>query len=154
MSLTIGQNAPDFSLPDAHGKVHTLASFKGKTTVIYFYPRDNTPGCTKEACGFRDAEARLLKAGVVVVGVSPDSPASHLKFIAEQELNFTLLADPEKTMIQAYGAWGEKMMYGKISEGVIRSTVIIGADGKIAHHWAKVANAEAHPDEVLAALGL
>jgi len=117
--------------------------------ILYFYPKDDTPGCTKEACGFRDAWAELKKAGVVVLGVSADGAASHQKFAAKYKLPFALLSDEDRKVMTAYGAYGEKVMYGKKTLGTIRSTVWIGPDGKVRRHWARVANAEAHPEQVL-----
>jgi len=147
-----GKAAPAFVLPDADGKKVSLKDFLGQDVILYFYPKDDTPGCTKEACGFRDGWKELQKRGVVVLGVSPDSPASHEKFRAKYKLPFPLLSDPERKMMEKYGAFGEKMMYGKKVTGVIRSTVWIGPDGKVKKHWAKVAKAEAHPEQVLDAL--
>jgi thioredoxin-dependent peroxiredoxin len=147
-----GKKAPAFTLTDAAGKKVSLGDFAGKDLVLYFYPKDDTPGCTKEACGFRDAWKELQKRGVAVVGVSPDSAASHEKFAKKYKLPFPLLSDPDKKAMAAYGAWGEKMMYGKKTTGVIRSTVWIGPDGKVKKHWKRVAKAEAHPDQVLAAI--
>jgi peroxiredoxin Q/BCP len=147
-----GKKAPAFKLKDASGRDVSLGDFAGKDLVLYFYPKDDTPGCTKEACGFRDAWKELQKRGVAVVGVSPDSSASHEKFAAKYRLPFPLLSDPDKKAMTAYGAWGEKMMYGKKTTGVIRSTVWIGPDGKVKKHWKRVAKAEAHPEQVLAAL--
>jgi len=120
--------------------------------ILYFYPKDDTPGCTKEACGFRDAWSELKKQGVVVLGVSADNAASHQKFATKYKLPFPLLSDPDRKVMTKYGAYGEKMMYGKKVTGVIRSTVWIGPDGKVKRHWARVAKAEAHPDQVLDAL--
>ena len=148
MSLE-GTKAPDFILEGSDGAKHSLKQYAGRTVIIYFYPRDNTPGCTKEACGFRDRKAELDNMGVVLLGVSKDSMKSHDKFIADFGLSFVLLSDPEGKMMTAYGAYGEKMMYGKKTVGVIRSTVIVGPDGKVIKHWPKVAKAEAHPEEVL-----
>lgn len=148
MSLE-GTKAPDFTLEGSDGKQHSLKDYTGKTVVIYFYPRDSTPGCTKEACGFRDYNRELADMGVVLLGVSKDSIASHKKFIAAQNLPFVLLSDPDTTMMQAYRAYGEKVLYGKESLGIIRSTVIVGPDGIIRKQWAKVAKAEQHPAQVL-----
>ncbi len=148
MSLE-GTPAPAFTLAGSDGKNHTLKDYAGKTVVIYFYPRDNTPGCTKEACGFRDMHADLVKRSVVVLGVSRDSMKSHDKFIRAFGLPFTLLSDPDGAMMTAYGAFGEKVMYGKTTVGVIRSTVVVGPDGTVVRHWPKVAKAEAHPAQVL-----
>ena len=152
MAVEEGKKAPAFKLTDASGKTVTLADFAGKDVILYFYPRDDTPGCTKEACGFRDSWKEIKKLGAIVVGVSPDSGASHQKFAAKYELPFPLLSDPDKAVMTKYGAYGEKLMYGKKVQGVIRSTVWIGPDGKVRKHWAKVAKAEAHPEQVLEAL--
>ena len=143
--------APDFSLKGTDGKTHTLASYKGKTLVLYFYPKDDTPGCTKEACGFRDHFAALKKKAVIL-GISKDGIASHEEFAARYKLPFTLLSDPDTAVMKAYGAWGQKLMYGKPVTGTIRSTVVIGPDGTILKHWPAVKKAELHPDEVLAFL--
>jgi peroxiredoxin Q/BCP len=152
MTIAVGKAAPAFSLPDAAGNKVALKDFKGRDVVLYFYPKDDTPGCTKEACGFRDAWAALEKRGVVVIGVSPDKPESHQKFAAKYELPFILLSDPDKTMMASYGAFGEKLMYGKKTQGVIRSTVWIGADGKVVKHWPRIQSAAEHPAKVLEAL--
>ena len=152
MAIEEGQPAPDFTLVDATGKKVSLKNFAGKDVILYFYPKDDTPGCTKEACGFRDNGKALAKANAVVLGVSADSAASHQKFIAKYKLPFLLLSDPERKVMEEYGAYGEKMMYGKKTTGVIRSTVWIGPDGRVKKHWARVANAEAHPAQVLEAL--
>jgi peroxiredoxin Q/BCP len=148
MSLE-GKKAPDFSLEGSDGKRHTLKDYPGKTVIIYFYPKDNTPGCTKEACGFRDSYGELMGRGIVLLGVSKDSFASHGKFIASFNLPFVLLSDPDASMMQAYGAYGEKVMYGKKTTGTIRSTLVIGPDGIVKKHWTKVAKAEEHPAQVL-----
>ena len=152
MALQVGKAAPAFTLADASGRKVALADFAGKDVILYFYPRDDTPGCTKEACGFRDFWKEIQKRGAVVIGVSPDSGESHQKFARKYKLPFPLLSDPDKKVMSAYGAWGEKMMYGKKTTGVIRSTVWIGPDGKVKKHWARVAKAEAHPEQVLGAL--
>jgi len=152
MAVQEGKAAPDFTLTDAAGKQVSLKDFAGKDVILYFYPKDDTPGCTKEACGFRDSWKDLAKAGVVVLGVSADSTASHQKFAAKYKLPFPLLSDPDRKVMRQYGAYGEKVMYGKKTKGVIRSTVWIGGDGRVKKHWAKVANAEAHPAQVLRAL--
>src|SRR5581483_11207663 len=120
--------------------------------ILYFYPKDDTPGCTKEACGFRDEWKALTKLGAVVLGVSADDAASHRKFAAKYKLPFPLLSDPDRKVMKTYGAYGEKMMYGKKTVGVIRSTVWIGPDGKVRKHWARVADAAKHPAQVLEAL--
>src|SRR5262245_19540647 len=147
-----GKAAPKFTLEDAHGKKVSLDDFAGKNVVLYFYPKDDTPGCTKEACGFRDGWKDLGKANAVVLGVSADGGASHQKFIGKYKLPFPLLSDPDRKVMTRYGAYGEKILYGKKTVGVIRSTVWIGPDGKVRKHWARVRDAAAHPDEVLAAL--
>ena len=152
MALAEGKAAPAFTLGDAEGNKVSLKDFAGKNVILYFYPRDDTPGCTKEACGFRDDWKTLQKLGAVVLGVSADNAASHQKFAAKYKLPFTLLSDPDRKVMTKYGAYGEKMLYGKKTVGVIRSTVWIGPDGKVRKHWARVANAEKHPDQVLAAL--
>jgi peroxiredoxin Q/BCP len=150
MAIQEGKLAPDFTLEDQNGKLVSLSDFAGrKHVLVYFYPRDDTPGCTKEACGFRDDLAAFTKLGVVVLGVSGDGAESHKKFVAKYKLPFPLLSDPDRKVMKKYGAFGEKMMYGKKTQGVIRSTVLIGKDGKVLRHWAKVASAEKHPAQVL-----
>jgi peroxiredoxin Q/BCP len=152
MSIEEGKAAPAFTLEDQDGKSVSLKDFKGKDVIVYFYPKDDTPGCTKEACGFRDLWKDIAKTGTVVLGVSPDRGAAHQKFIGKYQLPFPLLSDPDKSMMTRYGAFGEKMMYGKKTQGVIRSTVWIGPDGKVKKHWKRVAKAETHPAQVLEAL--
>jgi peroxiredoxin Q/BCP len=149
MSIEAGQPAPEFSLPDADGNQHSLKGYKGKTVVLYFYPKDDTPGCTKEACTFRDLTPEFKKLDVVVLGVSPDGADDHQAFTKKFSLPFPLLSDKDKSVMTAYNAYGEKMMYGKKTIGIIRSTVVIGADGTILKHWKKVPNAETHPEKVL-----
>jgi len=129
--LAPGDAAPDFTLPDADGNEVSLSSLRGKRVIIYFYPAAMTPGCTKQACDFRDSLASLVGAGFEVLGISPDSPAKLAKFRDRDSLNFPLLSDEKRTVLEAYGAYGEKMLYGKKSVGVIRSTFVVGADGKI-----------------------
>jgi len=146
-----GEAAPEFTLEDDEGRKVSLSAFKGKTVVLYFYPKDDTPGCTKEACGFRDAYDDFLAKGAAVIGVSPDKAVSHARFKAKHGLPFVLLADPEHAVLSAYGAWGEKSMYGKRYEGVLRSTVVIGPDGDIRKVFPKV-SPEGHAAEILAAL--
>ncbi len=153
MTIEEGKTAPAFNLKDANGNSVKLADFKGKNVVVYFYPKDDTPGCTKEACGFRDLWKDIQKTGTVVLGVSADGAESHQKFAAKYRLPFTLLSDPDHRMMTAYGAYGEKMMYGKKTTGVIRSTVLIGPDGKVRKHWKRVPKAEDHPAKVLEELG-
>jgi peroxiredoxin Q/BCP len=148
MSLE-GKKAPDFTLDGSDGRRHSLGEYAGKTVVLFFYPKDNTSGCTKEACGFRDEYSRLKAKGVVLLGVSKDSLASHTKFISAHNLPFVLLSDPDTAMMAAYGAFGEKVMYGKKTTGTIRSTVVVGPDGIVKKHWVKVAKAEQHPAQVL-----
>jgi peroxiredoxin Q/BCP len=148
MSLE-GKKAPDFTLEGSDGRRHSLSEYAGKTVVIYFYPKDNTPGCTKEACGFRDNYARLSDNDIVLLGVSRDSIASHGKFIDAFGLPFVLLSDPDTTMMQAYGAFGEKVACGRKTVGIIRSTVVIGPDGIVKKQWPKVTKAEQHPAQVL-----
>ena len=153
MAIEEGKAAPAFTLNDANGSPVSLADFKGKNVVVYFYPRDDTPGCTKEACGFRDHWQDIQAADTVVLGISPDSEASHRKFRDKYELPFTLLADPDRAVMTEYGAYGEKTMYGKKRMGVIRSTVLVGPDGVVVKHWRRVAKAADHPTKVLEALG-
>src|SRR3989344_6287913 len=147
------QKAPDFTLPDQNGTKVSLGQFKGKSDVVlYFYPKDDTPGCTIQACGFRDGIKKIEKQNAVVLGVSPDSGASHVKFIQKFKLPFTLLADEEKKVAQAYGVWVEKSMYGKTYMDVARTTFVIGKDGTIRKVFEKV-KPEGHTEEVLAVLG-
>ena len=152
MPVQEGKAAPAFTLPDAAGNKVALEDLRGRDVIVYFYPRDNTPGCTKEACGFRDLWDHIRQAGAVVLGISPDGQAAHQKFAAQHDLPFTLLSDPDKNVMEQYGAWGEKTLYGKKTVGVIRSTVWIGADGKVKKHWRRVAKAAEHPAKVLEAL--
>jgi len=144
-----GQKAPAFSLEGNDGKKHSLEDYHGKTVVLYVYPKDDTPGCTKEACGFRDLGSSLKKSGAVVLGVSKDGVESHNKFAAKYKLPFTLLSDPKTEVMKKYGAFGKKLMYGKTVEGTIRSTVVIGPKGEVIKHWPTVKKAEGHPEEVL-----
>jgi len=149
--LKVGQKAPDFTLANDSGQKVNLADFKGKKVVLYFYPKDDTPGCTTQACNFRDGIAEIKAFGAVVLGVSADSVETHKKFKKKFELNFPLLADPEKETIERYGVWKEKSMYGKKYMGIERTTFIIDGEGKISHIFPKVKVAE-HYDEVLEAL--
>ncbi|MBN2011760.1 thioredoxin-dependent thiol peroxidase [candidate division KSB1 bacterium] len=150
--LKPGDKAPDFSLKSDQDKEVSLADYKGKSDVVlYFYPKDNTSGCTTEACSFRDNIQPIEAKNAVVLGVSPDSIKSHQNFINKQSLNFTLLSDPDHAVAEAYGAWGEKKMYGKSYMGILRSTFIIGKDGIIKHVFDKVKVAT-HADDVLAEL--
>lgn len=148
----LGQKAPAFSLPSTSGTTVALRDYAGKQIVLYFYPRDNTPGCTIEACDFRDRDAKLRKAGAVVLGVSSDSLKSHDGFRAKHKLPFDLLVDADNAVAKAYGAYGEKLMYGKKVMGTVRSTFLIDAAGKLAAIWSPVKVA-GHAEEVLAALG-
>ena len=150
MPVTEGAAAPLFTLKDQDGNKVALKDFRGQYVVVYFYPKDDTPGCTKEACGFRDNLDALQAADAVVLGISPDGEESHRKFINKYGLTFTLLSDPDRKVMEKYGAWGEKMMYGKKTVGVIRSTTIVGPNGKVVKHWKKVPKAADHPEKVLA----
>ncbi|MFT3696615.1 MAG: peroxiredoxin [Kofleriaceae bacterium] len=148
--LEVGKKAPAFALESSDGGTVKLADYAGTPLVVYFYPRDNTPGCTTEAQDFQASLAKFKKLGVAVVGVSKDSIASHCKFRDKFGLKFPLLSDPDGKMLEAYGAWGDKNMYGKKMKGIIRSTVLIGKDGKVAAVWPKV-SVKGHIDAVLAA---
>ena len=150
--LEPGTKAPAFTLTGPAGEKVSLKDFAGRDVILYFYPRDDTPGCTKEACGFRDAWDELRELGAVVLGVSADDAESHQRFAAKYRLPFTLLSDPDRRDMTAYGAYGEKTMYGRKGVGVIRSTVWIGPDGRVRRPWARGANAAEHPGRVLAAL--
>jgi len=152
MPVEEGKAAPAFALKDQDGNRVALKDLRGNDVILYFYPKDDTPGCTKEACGFRDAWKVLQKRGVAVLGVSPDGEPAHVAFRKKYKLPFTLLSDPDKSVMKEYGAFGEKILYGKKSLGVIRSTVWIGPDGKVRKHWRKVPDAAAHPEKVLEAL--
>ncbi|MBX7167113.1 MAG: thioredoxin-dependent thiol peroxidase [Pirellulales bacterium] len=149
--IEAGKKAPDFTLQADDGAKVKLSNLRGKPVVLYFYPKDDTPGCTREACAFRDRKTVLTKLGAQVLGVSPDSVASHVKFRDKFELNFPLLADPEHAVAEKYGAWREKNMYGKKSMGIQRSTFLIDAEGKVAKVWKKV-SVDGHDEEVIAAL--
>lgn len=146
--LTIGDVAPDFELIDQDGKTHKLSDYLGKKVVLYFYPKDNTPGCTKEACGFRDYFAEYRKNDIVVLGVSKDSEKSHSKFAEKYSLPFTLLSDTETTVAQAYGVWGLKKMMGREYYGMNRVTYVIDEDGKILRVYKKV-KPDLHAAEIL-----
>ena len=136
--LEIGTKAPEFTLPDQNGELHSLRDYLGRKVVLYFYPRDNTPGCTKQACSYRDHFTELAARNLKVIGISKDSATSHQKFIAKQSLNFTLLSDPDRIAIEAYGVWQEKMMYGKKVMGVARTTFVIDEQGNILKRFDKV----------------
>ena len=145
-----GQKAPNFTLDGSDGKKHNLSEYAGKNVVLYFYPKDDTPGCTKEACGFRDSIQSVTKGNAIVLGVSRDSVDSHNQFISKFSLPFVLLSDPTTETMKAYGAWGPRQnAQGETVEGPIRSTALIGPDGTIKKHWIPVGDAEAHPSEVL-----
>jgi peroxiredoxin Q/BCP len=146
-----GKPAPDFELTTDSGESVKLSDFRGKPVVLYFYPRDDTPGCTRQACGIRDAYADFAAAGVVVLGVSPDAVERHEKFKSKHELPFTLLADPEHRVAEQYGVWVEKKNYGKVSQGIERSTVVIDADGTVKRFLRRVKPDE-HAAQVLAVL--
>ncbi|WP_261556947.1 thioredoxin-dependent thiol peroxidase [Frankia tisae] len=151
--LAPGDPAPEFTLPDADGNEVSLSSFRGRRVVVYFYPAASTPGCTKQACDFRDSLAQLNDAGIDVLGVSPDKPAKLVKFRDNESLTFPLLSDPERSVLAAYGAFGEKTMYGKKTVGVIRSTFVIGADGRVEVAQYNV-RATGHVAKLLRDLGL
>ncbi len=152
MAVEEGKAAPAFTLTDADGNRVSLKDLKGRNVVLYFYPRDDTPGCTKEACGFRDLWSDFQTLDTVVLGVSPDEADAHRSFVHKYGLPFTLLCDPGRKVMQKYGAWGEKTLYGRTTTGVIRSTVLIGRDGRVIKHWKRVAKAQTHPERVLAVL--
>jgi len=147
--IQIGVEAPEFELPDQNGALVSLRAFRGKFVVIYFYPKDNTPGCTKESCDFRDNYLPFQELGVVILGISPDSVASHVKFISNHDLPFTLLSDTSKVTLNAYGVWGQKSFAGKSYDGVIRSTILIDPDGKVVKIWSPV-SVVGHVQEVMA----
>lgn len=146
--LEIGTKAPEFSLPDENGDIHTLGEYAGKKVILYFYPKDNTPGCTKQACGFSQLYPQFREKGAVVLGVSKDSVASHKKFKEKYDLGFTLLSDPELTAIKAYDVWQEKKSFGKISVGVVRTTYLIDENGIIVKAFGKVKAAE-NPSQMI-----
>ena len=146
--LKVGTKAPSFTLPDQNGNMHTLEDYRGKKVILYFYPKDNTPGCTKQACGFAELYPQFQEKGAVVLGVSKDTVASHKKFEEKYGLPFTLLSDTEKEVIQAYDVWKEKKMYGKVSMGVVRSTYLIDENGMIEKVFPKV-KPDTHAAEIL-----
>jgi peroxiredoxin Q/BCP len=149
MAIKVGKPAPAFVLKGSNGKDHSLADYLGKTVVLYFYPKDDTPGCTKEACGFRELNSKLKKLNAVVLGVSRDSLTSHGDFVKKFKLPFVLLSNPDASMMKEYGAFAEKLQYGKTVMGTIRSTVIVGPEGLVSKHWKKVAKVDEHPAKVL-----
>jgi peroxiredoxin Q/BCP len=150
-TLKAGDAAPPFDLPDGTGGRVSLASLKGKPVVLYFYPKDDTPGCTREACDFRDLKAEFAKAGATILGVSPDAPASHEKFAGKFSLSFPLLSDADHQVAEAYGVWGEKTNYGRTYMGITRATFLIDGQGKVARVWPKV-KVDGHADAVLEAV--
>ncbi len=146
--LTINTQAPDFTLPDQDGKIHSLSDYKGRKVILYFYPKDNTSGCTKQACAFSELFPHFREKGAEIIGISKDSVASHKKFQEKFNLKFTLLADTEKTAIQAYDVWKEKTLYGKQSFGVVRTTYLIDENGIITKAFSNVKAAE-NPGQML-----
>jgi len=152
MAIQEGKAAPAFTLMNQDGEKVSLKDLRGSNVILYFYPKDDTPGCTKEACGFRNFNQEIQAMNTVILGVSPDSPESHQKFIDKYTLNFDLLSDPDRKVMTRYEAFGEKKMYGKTVQGVIRSTTWIGPDGKVKKHWRRVPKAADHPEKVLEAL--
>ena len=150
--LEVGTKAPDFTLPDQNGNMHSLSEYRGKKVILYFYPKDNTAGCRKQACGFAERYPRFMEKGAVVLGISKDSVASHKKFEEKYGLPFTLLADPELVAIQAYDVWQEKKNYGKTYMGVVRTTYLIDENGKIVKAFDKVKAAD-NPEQMLGELG-
>lgn len=149
--LETGTKAPDFALPDQNGDIHTLEEYRGKKVILYFYPKDNTAGCSKQACGFAERYPQFLEKGAVVLGVSKDSVKSHKNFETKYELPFTLLSDPERQVIEAYDVWKEKKNYGKVSMGVVRTTYLIDENGIIVKAMDKVKAAD-NPQQMLEAL--
>ena len=149
--LETGTKAPDFALPDQNGDIHTLEEYRGKKVILYFYPKDNTAGCSKQACGFAERYPQFLEKGAVVLGVSKDSVTSHKNFETKYELPFTLLSDPERQVIEAYDVWKEKKNYGKVSMGVVRTTYLIDENGIIVKAMDKVKAAD-NPQQMLEAL--
>lgn len=147
--IGVGEDAPDFTLPDQEGRPHALTGYRGRWVVLYFYPRDNTPSCTKQACGFRDADAELKEAGLMVLGVSPDDRKSHRRFADKLSLPFPLLADEGAAVCRAYGVWGPRRMFAVRYMGVARTTYLIDPAGKVAHRWDKV-KVQGHAADVLA----
>ena len=146
--LKAGDTAPAFTLPDQNGEPVSLTDFAGQRVVVYFYPKDSTPGCTREACAFAGALAQFQTLGVPVLGISTDSVASHATFAAKHQLPFRILSDPDLEAIQAFGVWQEKKLYGKVSMGVVRSTFLVNGEGKIEKVWEKV-RPDSHPEEIL-----
>lgn len=152
MEIVESKAAPEFSLPDQNGETVALSDFKGQQVIVYFYPKDNTPGCTKQAIGFTQLYAEFKANNTQILGISPDGASSHQKFIGLYDIPYPLLSDPEKQVMSEYGAWGKKMMYGKQMTGTIRSTVWLDEAGVVVKHWKKVPKAADHPMKVLAQL--
>ncbi|MDA8313482.1 MAG: thioredoxin-dependent thiol peroxidase [Actinomycetota bacterium] len=150
--LAAGDLAPNFTIPDQDGNPVSLRDFAGSTVIVYFYPADDTPGCTKEACQFNENLSAFQRSGAKVVGISPDSAATHVRFREKYGLAFPLLSDPAHEVMEAYGAWGEKTMYGKKTVGTIRSTFVVDGDGKVVRAWYNV-RADGHAAKVLESLG-
>ena len=148
MAITEGKPAPDFTLTDAAGQRVSLSDFEGRDVVVYFYPKDDTPGCTKEACGFRDAWKALQQRGAVVLGISPDGAESHRKFAAKYRLPFPLLSDPDRKVMERWGAYGDKVLYGKKTTGMIRSTFVIDGAGMVRKVFPRV-KVDGHAEQVL-----
>jgi thioredoxin-dependent peroxiredoxin len=151
-AIAVGKKAPDFATKNQNDQLVRLGDLLGKWVVLYFYPKDDTPGCTVEACDFTSGLKDFEKLNAVVLGCSPDSTESHRRFIAKHKLTVGLLSDPDRRLLKDYGSWGEKNTYGRVTEGVIRSTVIIDPKGNVAHHWPKV-SAKGHAEEVRDVLG-
>ena len=149
--LEVGTKAPEFTLPDQNGEMHTLSDYRGKKVLLYFYPKDNTPGCTKQACGYSERLPQFQEKGAVILGVSKDSVASHKRFEEKQNLTITLLSDTERTVIEAYDVWQEKKNYGKVSVGVVRTTYLIDEEGIIISANDKVKAAD-DPEKMLGEL--
>jgi len=150
--IEVGDTAPDFALPSDRGDVVRLSELRGARVILFFYPKDDTPGCTKEACGFRDAMPAIVERNATVLGVSADPVNSHERFRDKYDLNFPLLADVDHVVAEAYGAWGKKKLYGREYEGILRSTFLIGEDGRLEKAYRRVRPAE-HADEIVAELG-
>ena len=153
MLLEVGTKAPDFTLPDQNGEMHSLKDYRGQKVILYFYPKDSTAGCTKQACGFAERYPQIREKGAVVLGISRDSVKSHKNFETKYSLPFTILSDPDHAVIEAYGVWQEKKNYGKVSMGVVRTTFIIGPDGVIEKVMPKV-KPDTNAEEIIEYLGL
>ena len=151
--LNVGEPAPDFSLQDQDGNTHTLADYAGQQLLIYFYPRADTPGCTRQSCSVRDHEAELAAKGIAAIGVSPDGPTAQKRFDDKFSLGFPLLCDTERAMIDAYGAWGERTVFGKTRMGLIRSAFLVGSDGMLLGEWSPVTPEDTVSNALAAAKG-